>query len=85
MAGIIAKEWFFYGLGRPPETSATVTPASRPGATRLADDPGRSLAFLGALDDLGAMFGGELPSLAGLRARGACSTSAAAPGCTRRP
>ena len=37
-----------------------------PWRQRLAADPGRSLDFLRALDDLAARFGGELPALAGL-------------------
>jgi hypothetical protein len=36
----------------------------------LAADPGRSLDFLRALDDLAARFGGELPALAGLAGPG---------------
>ncbi|HJW36752.1 MAG TPA: hypothetical protein VJ769_08940, partial [Actinomycetes bacterium] len=41
-----------------------------PWRERLAADPGRSLDFLRALDDLAARFGGELPALAGLAGPG---------------
>ena len=67
IALIVAKEWFFYqawaGL---PESVRDGHARIPPWPKRLADDPGRSLDFLRALDDLAARFGGELPALAGL-------------------
>ena len=63
---IVAKEWFFYeawaGLG---QTVRDGHARIGPWRERLADDPGRSLEFLRALDDLAERFGGELPGLAG--------------------
>jgi predicted TPR repeat methyltransferase len=71
VAGIVAKEWFFYGgWAGLPQTIRDGHARIAPWRTRLAEDPGRSLAFLGALDDLGAMFGDELPSLADAPSRG---------------
>ena len=71
VAAIVAKEWFFYrawaGL---PETVRDGHAQIAPWTERLDADPGTSLAFLGALDDLGARFGGELPGLADLPAPG---------------
>ena len=67
VALIVAKEWFFYrawaGL---PESVGDGHARIPPWRERLAADPGRSLDFLRALDDLAARFGGELPALAGL-------------------
>jgi SAM-dependent methyltransferase len=67
VAGIVAKEWFFYrawaGL---PQTVRDGHARIAPWTERLAEDPATSLRFLGALDDLGARFGGELPELAGI-------------------
>ena len=67
VARIVAKEWFFYqawaGL---PESIRDGHARIPPWRERLAADPGRSLDFLRALDDLAARFGGELPALAGL-------------------
>jgi O-methyltransferase domain len=67
VARIVAKEWFFYqawaGLpGSVRDGHARIPPWR----DRLAADPGRSLDFLRALDDLATRFGGELPALAGL-------------------
>ena len=67
VAGIVAKEWFFYqawaGL---PDSVRDGHARIPPWRDRLAADPARSLDFLRALDDLAARFGGELPALAGL-------------------
>jgi SAM-dependent methyltransferase len=67
VTGIVAKEWFFYqawaGL---PDSVRDGHARIAPWRDRLAADPGRSLDFLRALDDLAARFGGELPALAGL-------------------
>ena len=67
----MAKEWFFYqawaGL---PESVGDGHARIPPWRDRLAADPGRSLDFLRALDDLAARFGGELPALAGLEGPG---------------
>ena len=67
VARIVAKEWFFYqawaGLADSVRDGHARIP---PWRQRLAADPGRSLDFLRALDDLAARFGGELPALAGL-------------------
>jgi hypothetical protein len=71
VALIVAKEWFFYqawaGL---PESVGDGHARIAPWRDRLAADPGRSLDFLRALDDLAARFGGELPGLAGLKGPG---------------
>jgi SAM-dependent methyltransferase len=71
VARIVAKEWFFYqawaGLSESVRDGHARIP---PWPDRLAADPGRSLDFLRALDDLAARFGGELPALAGLQAPG---------------
>jgi SAM-dependent methyltransferase len=71
VAGIVAKEWFFYqawaGL---PDSVRDGHARIPPWRDRLAADPGRSLDFLRALDDLAARFGGELPALAGLEGPG---------------
>jgi SAM-dependent methyltransferase len=71
VARIVAKEWFFYqawaGL---PDSLADGHARIPPWRDRLAADPGRSLDFLRALDDLAARFGGELPGLAGLEGPG---------------
>ena len=71
VARIVAKEWFFYqawaGL---PESVGDGHARIPPWRDRLAADPGRSLDFLRALDDLAARFGGELPALAGLEGPG---------------
>ena len=71
VARILAKEWFFYqawaGL---PESVGDGHARIPPWRDRLAADPGRSLDFLRALDDLAARFGGELPALAGLEGPG---------------
>jgi hypothetical protein len=65
VARIVAKEWFFYqawaGLADSVRDGHARIP---PWRQRLAADPGRSLDFLRALDDLAARFGGELPALA---------------------
>ena len=67
VAGIVAKEWFFYqawaGL---PDSVRDGHARIAPWRDRLAADEARSLDFLRALDDLAARFGGELPALAGL-------------------
>lgn len=67
VAGIVAKEWFFYRVW------AELPLALRDGHARIApwrdrlrDDPGTALQFLRALDDLAARFGGGLPALADL-------------------
>ncbi len=66
IAGIVAKEWFFYrawtGL---PETVRDGHARIAPWSERLRTDPS-ALPFLGALDDLGRRFGGGLPALADL-------------------
>jgi SAM-dependent methyltransferase len=71
VAGIVAKEWFFYqawaGL---PDSVRDGHARIAPWRDRLAADSARSLDFLRALDDLAARFGGELPGLAGLRGPG---------------
>ena len=71
VALIVAKEWFFYqawaGL---PESIRDGHARIPPWRERLAADPGRSLDFLRALDDLADRFGGELPALAGLAGPG---------------
>ena len=71
VARIVAKEWFFYqawaGLAASLGDGHARIP---PWRERLAADPGRSLDFLRALDDLAARFGGELPALAGLEGPG---------------
>jgi hypothetical protein len=71
VARIVAKEWFFYqawaGL---PDSLADGHARIPPWRDRLAADPGRSLDFLRALDDLAARFGSELPALAGLEGPG---------------
>jgi SAM-dependent methyltransferase len=65
IASIVAKEWFFYsawaGL---PQTIRDGHARIRPWRDRLADDPGQSLEFLRALDDLAGLFGAELAELA---------------------
>lgn len=67
VAGIVAKEWFFYRVW------AELPLALRDGHARIApwrdrlrDDPATALQFLRALDDLAARFGGGLPALADL-------------------
>jgi SAM-dependent methyltransferase len=71
IAGIVDKEWYFYqawvGLEAAVRDGHARIP---PWRERLRRDPERSLAFLRALDDLAARFGGELPGLAGLDAPG---------------
>jgi SAM-dependent methyltransferase len=66
LASIARKEWFFYRVW------ATLPEAVRDGHSRippwrrrLEEDPETALEFLRALDDLAALFGSELPSLAG--------------------
>lgn len=67
VAGIVAKEWFFYGAWAGlPQTIRDGHARIAPWTDRLAADRDTSLRFLGALDDLGARFGGELPGLAGI-------------------
>ncbi len=70
IAGIVAKEWFFYrawtGLA---ETVRNGHARIAPWSERLRTDPA-ALPFLAALDDLGSMFGGGLPALADLPAEG---------------
>jgi len=67
IAEIVRKEWFFYrawaGLA---ESVSDGHARIAPWRERLASDPGTSLAFLRALDDLADRFGGGLPALAGL-------------------
>lgn len=67
VADIVAKESYFYsawaGLA---DTIRSGHARIRPWRERLATDTAASLAFLGALDDLGRMFGGGLPRLAGV-------------------
>jgi hypothetical protein len=58
------------GLGRPPDGVRDGHARVPPWRERLAADPGQSLDFLRALDDLAARFGGELPALAGLAGPG---------------
>jgi SAM-dependent methyltransferase len=68
---IVAKEWFFYrawaGLPDSVRDGHARIPSWR---RRLAADPGRSLDFLRALDDLAAGFADELAALAGLEGPG---------------
>lgn len=71
IAEIARKEWFFYRVW------ATLPQAIRDGHARIApwrerlrEEPGQSLAFLRALDDLAARFGGGLPELAALERGG---------------
>lgn len=64
---IIRKEWFFYRVwAEMPEALSDGHARIAPWRDRLRDDPEQSLAFLRALDDLAARFGGGLPELAGL-------------------
>ena len=66
VASIVRKEWFFYRAWA--ELPAAVRDGHAriaPWRERLAADPGTSLEFLRALDDLAALGGGEFPSLAG--------------------
>jgi hypothetical protein len=67
----VAKEWCFHrawaGL---PDSVRGGHARVPPWRERLAADPGRSLDFLRALDDLAARFGDELPALAGLAGPG---------------
>jgi O-methyltransferase domain len=58
------------GLGRPPDSVRDGHARVPPWRERLAADPGQSLGFLRALDDLAARFGGGLPALAGLAGPG---------------
>jgi O-methyltransferase domain/Dimerisation domain len=71
VARIVAKEWFFYqawaGL---PDSVGDGHARIPPWRQRLAADPGRSLDFLRALDDLATRFAGELPGLTGLQGPG---------------
>ncbi len=71
VAEIVRKEWFFYrawtGL---PDTVRDGHARIPPWRERLDTDPDTALAFLRALDDLAARFGGELPELAALRGPG---------------
>lgn len=67
VAGIVAKEWFFYGAWAGlPQTVRDGHARIAPWTERLAEDRATSLRFLGALDDLGARFGGGLPELAAI-------------------
>lgn len=68
---IIRKEFFFYGVwARMPEALKDGHARIAPWRERLRDDPEQSLAFLRALDDLAARFGGGLPELAALERPG---------------
>lgn len=68
---IIRKEFFFYGVwAQMPEAIKDGHARIAPWRDRLRDDPEQSLAFLRALDDLAARFGGGLPELAGLEKPG---------------
>ncbi len=65
IADIVQKEWFFYGAWAGlPETILDGHARISPWLERLHADPGQSLAFLRALDDLAALFGAELAELA---------------------
>jgi hypothetical protein len=72
VALIVAKEWYFYrawaGL---PDSVRDGHARVLPWRERLAVDPGRSLDFLRALDDLAARFGSETP-FGNLRLRRPC-------------
>ena len=64
---IVHKEWFFYGAWRGlPGTVRDGHARIGPWRRRVEEEPETALAFLRALDDLAARFGGELPELAGL-------------------
>ena len=67
VALIVEKEWYFYRVWQGlPESVRDGHARIPPWRERLERDPARSFAFLRALDDLAARFGGELPGLAGL-------------------
>ena len=71
IAAIVAKEWFFYrAWGGLAQTVRDGRARIAPWRERLAAEPATALGFLGALDDLAAMFGGELPALAGIEGPG---------------
>jgi SAM-dependent methyltransferase len=66
LASIARKEWFFYRVWATlPEAVRDGHARIPPWRERLEDDPSTALEFLRALDDLAALFGSELPSLAG--------------------
>lgn len=71
IAEIVRKEWFFYRVWADlPKAIGDGHARIPPWRDRLRDDPGQSLAFLRALDDLAARFGAGLPELAGLGSGG---------------
>jgi hypothetical protein len=80
VARIVAKEWFFYqawaGLADSVRDGHARIP---PWRQRLAADPGRSLDFLRALDDLAARFGASCPPWPGWTGPAGCSRWAAGP------
>jgi SAM-dependent methyltransferase len=66
LASIARKEWFFYrAWATLPEAVRDGHARIPPWRQRLEQDPETALEFLRALDDLAALFGSELPSLAG--------------------
>lgn len=68
---IVRKEWFFYrAWAELPQAIRDGHARIPPWRDRLRDDPGQSLTFLRALDDLAARFGGGLPALAALERGG---------------
>ena len=67
VAAIVVKEWTFYRAWADlPDTIRDGHARLAPWAQRVDEDPQTALGFLGALDDLGTMFGSELAGLAGL-------------------
>lgn len=67
VAGIVAKEWFFYRVwSELPQAVRDGHARIAPWRERLREDPATALQFLRALDDLAARFGGALPELAAL-------------------
>jgi len=70
-AEIVRKEWFFYRVwAELPEAIRDGHARIPPWRERLRTDPGQSLAFLRALDDLADRFGAGLAELAGLGSGG---------------
>jgi len=71
LAQIVLKEWFFYKLwAEMPLAVKDGHARTGPWRERLENDPDQAHAFLRALDDLCALFGGELPELANLKTGG---------------
>jgi SAM-dependent methyltransferase len=71
VAQIVLKEWFFYKLwAELPLAVKDGHARTGPWRERLENDPDQAHSFLHALDDLCALFGGELPELANLESGG---------------